>query len=327
MGNRLKKLILAVLTAAVLASSCFAPAASAEERKEYVKHTTYVTDPEKGVQNGDRNWDLLFDAYSEGGSIGGYAATESGWFGVGFRRPSPGRGTVTVSFDLKMPEGKTAKYVQVGLRLGDYTDTPAELKGFYVCVNSIGKLGLSSANGKKVEGQETGYPFTEGRKVYIEDNADLGEVTVYFEDQGNKVEAARCRIDGSTVTMEYADGSLSPVSVDYRHEIHKDGYISVLSASLGSVLSGISVTLPSYSFTEFDNSEETVVGSGDRVADEGNTDENSGAPKDNTANSRSGSRTGLLIGLGAAGAVLIAAAAAAAVMLVKGKKKAEGPEA
>jgi hypothetical protein len=325
MGSTMKKLIPALLTAALFATSFFA-AARAEERKEYVKHTTYVTDPEKGVRNGDRNWDLLFDAYSEGGSIGGYAATESGWFGVGFRRPSPGRGTVTVSFDLKMPEGKTAKYVQVGLRLGDYTDTPAELKGFYVCVNSIGKLGLSSANGKKVEGQETGYPFTEGRKVYIEDNADLGEVTVYFEDQGNKVEAARCRIDGSTVTMEYADGSLSPVSVNYRHEIHKDGYISVLSSGLGTVLSELSVTLPSYSFTEFENDTETVVGSGADEA-EGDAGNESGASKNDTSDTRSGSRTGLLIGLGAAGAVLIATAAVAAVMLVKGKKKAEGPEA
>ncbi|MBO4327422.1 MAG: hypothetical protein J5950_09135 [Clostridia bacterium] len=245
MRRTITRFAAAVLTAALLACSFPAALAAGPEETEQSENTAmYAFDPADNVHQYERDWDLLYDAYINGGVINGYAVTESTTYGFGFRHAAAGSGTSSISFKIKMPEGKTAKYVQIGIRLNDYTDVPSEQKGLFICVNSEGKLGIPAVKGSRIEGQLTGYSFVDGRKICVEDDADANAVTVYFEDGGEMVKIARLGIDGGRVTVNYENETLSPVTVDYGREIYKSGYISVYAMTVNTVFTDVSVTLP-----------------------------------------------------------------------------------
>ena len=303
--------VIAAVAAGVL------PAGAAET--QYEKRTTYVADFENGIDQNDQYWDLLYNAYITGGKLAGTSISESGYYGIGFRKRTPGRGTIVISAEVTIPEAENNKngFLEFGLRLGDYTDNKTERKGIRVCVEGGGKIGIISALGKVISCQQTKYTFTEGRRIYIEDNADTNIITVFVDDAGQKVRVAECTIQENMAFMEYPDEGLETVTVNYDHEIHREGYIALNTDGKGVYISSLSVTLPSFSTTPYAQAEETIIGSGAK-ADDGQT-----GPEDNKDKTEPGSSGGfnaMLIVYPVIALVLAAVITVLAVMLAKIKK-------
>ena len=269
---RIRTVLAAVIAAVSIAAAGIALSltAGAEATQQYEKRTTYVADLENGIDLSDSNWDLLYDARIADGKLSGTAQSESGYYGIGFRRRTTGRGTTVISADVKIPEAANNKngFLEFGLRLGDYTDNKIEKKGIRVCVEGGGKIGIIASLGKVISCQKTEYTFTEGRRIYIEDNADTNVITVFVDDGGQKVRVAECTVLGKVATMEYADAGLEAVTVEYDHEIQRAGYIALNTDEKQLEISALSVTVPSFSPVPYAVSEETVVGGG-TIADDG----------------------------------------------------------
>jgi len=258
--------------------------------------TTFIPDLEAGISGSDPDWDLLFDSYTFEGSITGTALTDAGVYGVGFKHKTPGYGVTSVSAKITVPGEK--KYVQLGLRLNDYTDMDTEKKGIRVCVGSDGQLGLLSANGKTVNSRDTGYSFASGRMLYLEDDADRNVITVFTEENGSKIKLAECAIEGRKATLKFADSRLEPVEVDYSHDIYADGYISITTSALNVSITALSISVPAFY--------PAPVSASSSASD---------------TSARSGSMSGEDIALYfAAAGLLLAVIAAAAILLVREKR-------
>lgn len=267
----------------------------------------FVADFEAGISNDDPDWDLLYTAYSKEGKLTGFALSESGVYGIGFRHKTPGNGVAALAFKLSVPAPEDNKnaYVEIALRLNDYTDGKAEKKGFRICVDGAGQFGLIASSGKRFTAQQTKYTFAEGRMIYVEDDADANIVTVYVDDAGAKVKAAECVVNGQTVTMSFADGGPAPIKVDYGYEIYRDGYISITTGAKDMAVSELSVTLPGYYAASDDDPEAT-------------TDASANEPARNAGKKRVNAK---LIIYGIAAAVLLAAVIVLGVMLGKTAKR------
>lgn len=306
---------LAVLIAAAAVS--FLPAGAEGNAQQYEKITTYIADLESGIANDDNNWDLLFDAYISGGKITGNCGSESGFYGAGFRHKTSGRGIAAISANISIPEGRKG-FVQFGLRLDDYMCSGGEKKGLFICVNASGQLGLLNVSGKKVNAKDTGYSFTEGRQVYIEDNASDNVITVYFDNGGQKVKVAECVIAESTATLRFEDDSIAPVEVKYGQTIYRDGYVSVTSQAAGANISALSVSLPSYSSEPYAAAEETVVGGAKANANAGQGE--SAESSDDTAQKKSVVNSDFILYL-IISAVMLAVIVFVSIVLARTKKK------
>ena len=261
--SRIVPVLAMALALSVVLSLMLSPrTARAEEAQEYVKNTTYIAGLESGIEPDDRNWELLYDAVSKDGKISGSAASESGIYGVGFKHKTPGRGTSVISADITVPEAKNDKtgFVEIALRLNSMTDGRLDKKGFRICIEGGGKIGILYASANKKRSQQTKYTFTDGRKIYIEDNADENVITLFVDDAGQKVKVAECVIDGQRVTMFYADEGLEPVSTDFGFDIYRDGFVSITDDAQGMYISDLSVTVPSFSSVPYASAEEIVSG-------------------------------------------------------------------
>ena len=206
----------------------------------------YIPDLNGGISDHDPDWELLHTAYAEGGKLTGSVMTESGLFGIGFKHKTSGRGTTVITADITVPvpEGNKSGFVEIALRLNDFTDNKTEKKGVRIGVDGSGQIGIAASSGRKFTSQKTRFTFAEGRKIYIEDNADTNVITVYVDDAGEKVKVADCVISGRNVTMYYAEGGLPSVMAGYSYDIYPDGYISITSGARYVSVSDISVKLP-----------------------------------------------------------------------------------
>ena len=316
--------MLAIMLAAMLPvfsrASLTQPEHGGGDNAVYEKRITYVADIKGGIKETDANWDTINEVFYGGGELNGACLSEAGVYGIGFRHKTPGRGISTVGATVRFDSVKPG-YAMFALRTDDYTDILREEKGIFLCVNEEGSLGIADPVYRRVVTEETGYSFAEGREIYLEDDADANVITVSFGDGGRKVKIADCVIDGGgrSAVMRFEGEAAKELKVDFRHEIFRDGYVSVTS-NVGKVyFSNVSVTLPSYSAVPPREPEETVFGgvniSGIRHSGSGSGSEKTDGP---------GKAAVIVIILGAAAALLTALTVFLAVKLKKTHRRYKG---
>ena len=231
----------------------------------YSKVITYIADLKKGIAGDDKNWDLLFDARVEDGKIIGSPSDESGIYGAAFRRRTSGCGTSEFNFKLLIPS-YVDDYVAIALRLNDYFDIAADQTGLRIYINKDGRVGLKFAGSSEtVTYVETGYNFTEGRNVYVSDNADTNVVTLYFDVNGTKTEIAQFAIQDGTVVMTPAADPANTITKFYGYNIYYDGFWSVTTSGYDVEIGTIEAVIPRFSKVAFDAEAETVIGGGDKT--------------------------------------------------------------
>ena len=242
MKRIIKSVILAIslMLAVIVALPAFA-ASDQNSSGQYGKTITYKVDLEHGLFDKDPDWDLLHEVNVSDGAIYGFPTAACGEYGIGFKHRTPGAGKTVISASVKIPEGKSS--AMISLRLTDYTDSRREPKGIRIWLGADGTIGLYDPGSRRLAVQNTGYTFSEGRKIYVEDDAGENVITVYVDDAGQKVKAAECVIRERKAEIRYENTELTPLTVEYGYEIYKDGYISLTSGVMKTYFSDISVTL------------------------------------------------------------------------------------
>ena len=257
----------------------------------YSKVFTYIADLEKGIAADDKNWDLLFDARVEDGKIIGSPSDESGIYGAAFRRRTSGVGTSDFNFKLLIPN-YVDDYVSVALRLNDYYDIAADQTGLRIYINKDGRVGLKFAGtSETVTYVETGYSFTEGRNIYVSDNADTNTVTLYFDVNGTKTKIADFAINNGTVVMTPAADPANTITKFYGYNIYYDGFWSVTTSGYDVEISAIETVIPRFSKVAFDTDAETVIGGGDKT-EKSDNDNTGGGDKPGDGGNNSGNNGG-----------------------------------
>ena len=314
LANKIRRTVPAALLAVFIALTLLRPfpAVRAAEKAEYVRYVTYVLDLEKGIGQDDGNWAELFEVYYTNGEMIGFGLSDSGVFGLGFRHKTPGKGKTAISARVRIPENKIG-YVAFGLRLADYTDVRTERKGIMICVDVKGRLGVYDPGARTPVFRETGFSFAEGRKIYLEDDADANVITVSVDDGGNRILLAECVIDeaGRSVTMDFPDGRTEPLTVHYWYDLYRDGYISMTTGIGNTGFSDVAVTLPCYSREPYEEPAMTVFG-GENVSGI----RHSGAPSEEKPSVDYGALARMILS-GVLGLALAALAAVAAIKLIK----------
>ncbi|MBO4327420.1 MAG: hypothetical protein J5950_09125 [Clostridia bacterium] len=261
MKNKVKTMLIALLTTLLLTCLFPAPAAGTNETQEYERTTTYIADLESAAKGADANWDGLHEVYYDERGLYGLNISEAAIYGIGFRHKTPGRGKTVICANVTIPAEKDG-YVAFALRQADYTDIAEERKGLRICFDSAGRLGLIGDNGRSMLMGEAVCSFEEGRTVRIEDDEDANIITVSIDDGGRTVKAAECVIDEAarTATMIFSDGAYGNIVAEYGYEICRYGYISITSRIRSVFFNDVSVTLPSFSSEPYGKTSGTVRG-------------------------------------------------------------------
>ena len=327
MNRFLKTVFLAISLALALNSALTVFAASdIESLRQYEKKITYVADLEHGLFDDDPNWDLLNEVNVSEGAFYGFPVSASGEYGIGFKHRTGGIGKTVIAACIKIPEEKSG--VIISLRLSDYTDSRKEPKGIRIWLGAGGETGLYDPVSRKLAAQNTGYSFSEGRKIYVEDDADANVITVYVDDAGQKVKTMECVIGERKAELRYEKAELTPLTLEYGYDVYKDGYISLTSGVMKTYFSDISVTLTAYSAEAYQETAETVIGKGDAGGND--EDKQNGQNEGEVADSgaiaakndlKRAARRNVIIFSCIAAALLISAAVVAAALARTNKKE------